>query len=761
MINPWSYDVECFPNLFSITFVNVKDYNSKFSDCVDSNKKPIPLVECISVNEIINRLDSIETKIFYINDTDDHMLLELVSFINNMAAHYVTKYDNDVPYQEAIRTDCFGFNSLSYDDTMIKAFMMYFNQFTTTKALLQYLYNLSKKITAPGFNKELFYEDSQLKLIRNYRLPYQTIDVQLVYGLHAVSAGEDKETKEKVKFGKSLKQTSINIKWYNLLDFVLPPIDLEEKTLFYDKVNETKGMSVEQLNSYITNDFDRYVKTEYIEGMLKYNANDCFIVCEMMRLKPDEIRLRYSITNAFKIDVMSSARPSIADKLIIHFYSKYSGLNKNSFKDLRTERHRLSFNKIIFPHIAFKTKQLQDFLEDIKKVSIYRTSKGEFERTLDFYGTTYTIATGGIHTKDLPRVLKSNDEYVYMHFDYTSYYPSIMISYDVCPEHLNKRVFIKMLSYFKDTRVACKHAAKDAPCVISGVDNKVAAEALKIVINSIYGKLGSEKFMLYDRLAQLKVTINGQLMTMTLVEELELNGIHVLSANTDGIVLKLPRNKFDVFTGITTRWNETNRMSADFELYDLVVSRDINNYFDLQTNGKTEFKGALDPKQYLNDLKKGYNMPIVPKAIYNYFINNIPVMDTLRNAKDVLDFCKTQNVGKQFEVITHKVINNHIVKETMQRHVRFYVAKHGTIIMKEDSYGNTSRLASGLPVIVINKLDDKPISERDIDYNYYYNEAYKIIDIIKLGISPNIKGGKVAIKKYSHMYNTLFDLDEE
>lgn len=58
-------------------------------------------------------------------------------------------------------------------------------------------------------------------------------------------------------------------------------------------------------------------------------------------------------------------------------------------------------------------------------------------------------------------------------------------------------------------------------------------------------------FFLYDRFAQLQVTINGQLMTMTLVEELELNGIHVISANTDGIVIKLPKDKLEVFNDIT------------------------------------------------------------------------------------------------------------------------------------------------------------------------------------------------------------------
>lgn len=323
-----------------------------------------------------------------------------------------------------------------------------------------------------------------------------------------------------------------------------------------------------------------------------------------------------------------------------------------------------------------------------------------------------------------------------------------------------------MVSYLKDTRVECKHTSDDVKHVIAGVPNKLSAEALKIVINAIYGKLGSDTFWLYDRLAQLQVTINGQLMTMTLVEEFELNGIHVISANTDGLVIRIPKDKMDVYEEIAKRWNETNKMGADFEDYSQLISRDVNNYIAVQTNGDIDFKGALDPKQYLKDLKKGYDMPVVAKAVYEFFVNNIPIMTTLKNHRDILDFCKTQNVGKQFEVVYDIVENGEIKHIHSQRHVRFYVAHNGVIIQKEHKTTNKrSNLARGKTVQILNSLDDKPIEERNINYGYYYDECYKIIDPIMLGISPNTKGdsikrtksGKVIIKKYSHQYNRLFD----
>lgn len=769
MIISKTYDVEIFPNLFSVTFVDLKDYLNAFRDCIDDKGRPKAITECLTVAEIKHRLDAVKSDIFYISDTDDSQLLPLVSYINGMQATYITQTDNPTGVtQEAVRYDLFGFNNSGYDDYMIKGFLMNFNRFDSTKYLIEWLYNLSKRIVSLQGDRDAFYNDKEIELIKNYRLPYASVDLQRVYGLHAATVNTDKETGERIKFGKSLKQTSINLKWHELLDFRLPSIDEEEYNTYWIKQPNIKNLTIDEVNKLITNDFDRYVLPKYVEEMLHYNKNDVFLCCEMVRQKPDEVKLRYSISNAFGINVLCSARANIADKLTTKFYADMSGLRPKQFIKERTERTRLSFKKIIFPHIKFKTKQLQDMLAEMMQVSITRTNKDAFSKEIEFYGTKYTLATGGIHSQDPPRVCKSDENFVYIHHDYTSYYPSIMISYNVYPKHLDRGVFVKMLDYLKQTRVKCKHTKDEDKHIIKGVPNKIGAEALKIVINSIYGKLGSETFFLYDRFAQMQVTINGQLMTMTLIEELELNGIHVISANTDGIVIRLPRDKFNLYKEITDRWNKTNKMDADYEEYNIIVSRDINNYFDIQTDGSVEFKGALDPKQYLKDLKKGYDAPIVAKAVYEYFVNNTPVMETLRNHKDILDFCKTQNVGKQFDVI-YGVVEDYKIKFVhSQSHVRFYVSNKGVSIQKEHkTTGKRTKLAGGKPVIILNSLDDKSIEERNINYAYYYDECYKIIDPIMLGISPTQKGnvnkktvsGKVLIKKYTHQYTSLFDDD--
>ena len=755
MIHSLATDIEIFQNLFSATFVDLQDYLKVFKDCGEK-----ALTECLTVAEIESRLDKVKSDIFYISDTDDSQLLSLVEYINSKEAHF----ENDVP----VRYDVFGYNNQSYDDMLFKAFMMYFNRFDNTKQLITKLKEVSDKIISLQDDKDAFWKDRELDLIRKYPLPWATVDLFKVYALNSAGVNVDKDSGERKKFGKSLKQVSINLKWHNLLDFKLPPIDDEEGDV-YRKKDAYRGMTNEQLNHLITNDFDRYILPKYVEPMLHYNKNDVYLVCEIARQKPDEIKLRYSLGAAFNLNLLCAARSTIADKLLYKFYSERSGLSVDKFKDLRTQRTALSFNKIIFPHICFKTKQLQDLLKDMKKVVIYRTNKDAFEKVIQFYGTTYTIATGGLHSQDRPAVLTSTDKYTYVHYDISSFYPSVMVAYNIAPKHLNNNVFVKMVDYFRLTRIKCKHTKDEDGLVVAGVHNKLAAEALKIVINAIYGKFGFEMFFLFDRFAQMQVTINGQLMVMMVVEALELDGIHVVSANTDGIIVKLPKDKEEDFKRITDDWCAQNKLGADSERYKLFVTRDINNYFDIQSNDKVEYKGGLDPKQYLKDLKKGYDMPIVAKAVFEYFAHDTPVMETLRNHKDILDFCKTQNVGKQFEVVYQKVENGKVIDVHSQRHVRFYVSTKGVIIMKENVNSNQrSVLASGKPVIILNKLDDKDISLRNIDYKYYYEEAYKIINPIKLGISPNQKGdknkktlsGKALLKKNFGLYNSLFDNED-
>lgn len=774
MILSKCFDVEILPNFFSITFIDLRDYLRVFSDCVEINKKgkaaPVPLVEKLTVSEIKSRLDTVKYDAFYITDKDDSQLFPLVSYLQNM----YPRGDSD----EKTRTDCFGYNSKSYDNLMVAAFLANVNRFSTTKELIRNLYAISKRIIASQNDYTYNKNDFVINTLHKFKLPYQGIDVMKIFALNKAGVVVDKNTGERKPIPKGLKQVSINLKWYDLLEYELPPI-CEKDFHFYEDFETTdgfhyKGMTISQLNK-VVDKWDRFMIDEYIPPMMYYNKNDVFIVAEIVRLFPDEIKLRYSLTNVYKVNVLNSSRSNIADILFEKFYSEFTGLHPSKWKGQTTVRTAMAFKKVIFDFIQFKTPELQKMLEEMKKVVVYRTSKNDFEKVITINKLKYTIATGGLHSQDPPRALYSKhkyatsstggendqvltpDSYTFVHWDIASFYPSIMAVYQIAPNHMIKEIFAKLVMWIKTTRIDAKHSKED---LIDGIPPYLLAEALKIVINSIYGKFGFEKGDLFDRLATLKVTINGQLMIIMLCEELELNGIEVISANTDGIVVKLYERDRVKFNEIADKWKALTKLDADSEEYRCYINRDINNYIIQELNGKIDYKGAFNPRMYLKDLSKGYDMPVVAKAVENYFIYNISVMDTLTKCTDIFDFCKTQNVGKQWHVETTYVQNGVIVNNIMQRYVRFYVSNTGVVLEKVHNEikgkGSRSRLASGNVVTVINTLNDKDISLRNINYRYYYAEVMKIIDPIKLNIDSKGKG-KSKIKKRSSMYNDIFN----
>lgn len=777
MIHSLAYDVEILPNFFSVVIVDVNDYLKVFDDACSISikkgkevKKPIPLVQKYTVAEIKYKLKEVKQKSFYITDTDDSQLLPMLGYINSMMPYF----DEN---QIAHRTDMFGYNSNGYDKLMIAGLLMFAGQVNNTKELITKLYDLSKHIIELQDNKEMNRQDYFLSTLRKFKLPFINVDVMTIFALNKVGKGTDAKGNT-IYFGKSLKQTSINLQWYELLEHELPPIsDIDAH--FYSKDMRYKGIEPKKLNSLIDK-WDRYIIDDWIAPTMHYNANDVYIVCEMIRLYLDEIKLRYNISKAYGVDVLSSSRSNIADKLFIKFYSEFSGLTEKQWRGKKTERSALAFKRVIFPFIKFKTKPLQDMLEEMKKVIIYSIGKDAFLKEIKINNLTYTIATGGLHSQDIPRALISkvkakdgacsstgeeawsemtDDSYVYVHYDIASFYPSIMSVYRIAPKHLNEGVFTKLITWLKDTRVKAKHSNDE---LIDGIPKDILAQALKIVINSIYGKLGFEAGDICDRLAVLKVTINGQLMVMMLCEELELNNIEVMSANTDGIVVKLYKKDKNKFDTIANQWLTDTKLEADSEEYRAYINRDINNYVVEERNGKLTYKGALNPFMYSVDLQKGYSMPIVAQAVVNYFLYNKPVMESLYDCKSILDFCMTQNVGRQF----HVQVTNGTGYEELQRQVRFYVSNTGVSIFKvHNNTAQRSNLCAGNVVTILNTLDDKRIEYRNINYTFYYKEALKIIDPIKLQISPNQKGdknkgvksGKALIKKYSGEYRSLFD----
>lgn len=726
-----AYDIEVTRNYFGVCFVDLNHYLEVFKDCVDDKQEAIPLIDKLSVTEIKNRLATVKRYRFSIFEDDDSELYPLLNWLQYEA-------------------DYFGYNNNKYDRLMLSALLMYYNQFDKPSKLIEFLYDTSQRIIRNSDN-DVLWQDNFTNMLMKNRLNFRDLDLFQIFRLD--------------HFHKSLKQTSINIKWYNLLEYHMPPIS-ELDVNYYYRLTENRGLSIEQLNRLYRNSFERYLHPSWKKEMEEYNDNDVFICCELVRMNQEEIRLRYMISKEYEINVLSASRSTIADKVIVKLYSKFTGLHPKRFIDTKTIRRKIEVSEILSDKIQFLSPQLNDLLQSLRSL-VLRGEKGKFERTFTYAGTSYTLATGGLHSNEIPAIYVADDKQTIVDRDVTSYYPNLIRSLKVCQKHLNPKAWFRIADTIVDERTEHKHLAKDKSLsLIQQIKHFTAAACLKIVANAgIFGKMGSEKSFLCDKKAMYKVTINGQLFLLMLIERLEDAGIHVISANTDGIVTIVPKGLEETADNICHWWEKHLGLELEFTSYSKYITEGVNSYLTVKTDGKKKFKGRMNPKMYLEDLSKGYNSPIVAKAVTEYFINGTPVMETLRNSKSILDFCRTQNVNRKYYIEYTHVVDHKMVIEEVQRNTRFYVSLTGGSLMKVEVLGwdennqpklKKSSLCAGQRVTVCNLVEDKDISELNINYLYYYNECMAIIEPIEQ--SRNNKGkGKRLVKKYYGMRNTLFD----
>lgn len=726
------YDVEVTRNYFSVLFVDLRSYLKIFSDCVDNDGKAIPLVDKLTIAEIKQRLETIPKKRFVLYEDDDTDLFSLLYWLQQKA-------------------DYFGYNNRKYDRLMLSALLMYYNQFDKPSKLITFLYETSQRVIRSSNNDTLWTDNFTSLILRN-NVAFRDLDLFQIFRLD--------------HYHKSLKQTSINIKWYNLKEYTMPPIGDLDRHYYHERLPEAKGMTDRELNIHYRNVFERFIPKEYLNEMADYNDNDVYIVAELIRMNQEEVLLRYRISEEYKVDVYSASRSTIADKVIVKLYSKFTGLHPKAFIDTKTIRRKILVSEILSDKIAFSTPELNDILSDIRSLTL-KGEKGEFYREFTFMGTFYTIATGGLHSNEIPAVYVENSDSIIVDRDVASYYPNIIRSLKVCQKHLIPKAWFRIADTIVDERLEHKHLAKDKSLDSIDIDkHATAAACLKIVANAgIFGKMGSEKSFLCDKKAMYQVTINGQLFLLMLIEKLELAGIHVISANTDGIVTIVPRELEQIADDICHWWEKHLGLELEFTYYTKYVTEGVNSYLTVKRGGSSKFKGRMNPKMFLEDLSKGYNSPIVAKCVTEYFINGTPVMETLRNAKSILDFCRTQNVNHKYRLEFTHVVDGKIRTDVVQRNTRFYISSTGGTLMKVESMGwndngeeqvKKSSLCAGQRVSICNTVDDTDISELNVNYLYYYNEAMAIIEPIEQ--SRNNKGkGKRLVKKYYGMRNTLFD----
>lgn len=536
---------------------------------------------------------------------------------------------------------------------------------------------------------------------------------------------------------KSLKQAAINLKWYRIEDLPLKP------------------------NAVVnSNDFP---KIKY------YNLNDVFITRALHLKKKKEFELRINIAAKYNVNVLSSNRSTIADKLMANFYSQYTGLKYFQFKDKRTPRVSIDFRDIINTKIHFKTDILKKAYEEILDTTLIVGN--EYSKIVLFHDKGYKIATGGLHSIDRPASYEVDCiERFMIDADVSSYYPNLIYNENACPAHLAPVAFSHIVNMIMTDRLKYKasyNQFKKQARYSEAEDAKVGAEALKIVANSgLFGKMGYDGW-LHDPKAMYQTTLNGQLYLMMLIEEYEEAGIEVISANTDGILCIVKKDQLDKYNEISKNWQKFTNLSLEFTKYIKYVRTSVNDYIAVKegwTSMSTDEEELIKRKgDFITevDLSKGFNAPIVAIAIDNLILNNISIETTIKNHTDIYDYCISVKTGETYEKQIHTARNGEYNITSLSKNLRYYVSNRGGTLLKHNV--NDDRIFNMVKGVLITPFNDyfklNNMSEYDINYQYYIKRAtdvlLKIEGVYKRpGASRRFHGSK---RKGVEQIGKLFD----
>lgn len=508
-----------------------------------------------------------------------------------------------------------------------------------------------------------------------YNLPFQSVDLMPVGNVQQ----------------KSLKLVAVNLNWPLIQD--LPII------------------------------YNTMVKDEDLDTIYKYNLNDVLITEQLYYKLSKDINVRWEVGQKYGIDLMSESDSGMANRLLEKMYSEASDITIRDLREMRTDRKIIHYENIVFPDICFKTPILQELLKEIKSQKWFK-SQPFFSKTIIFDEAKYKLGIGGIHSEDKASIFTSTDDMKIIDCDIASMYPKLIVNNNLYPAHLSK-LFLTLYENIIKQRLEAKKMGRDTEAYV-----------LKILVNSVFGKTLFEHHWLYDPLVGLRTTINGQLYLLMLIESLAIQKFKVISANTDGLVTLVPENKKYEYGICCIEWMQKTKFELEFTNYKKYVRRDVNNYITIKDNNSIKAKGDFSQFEELS-LRQGIDKPIVSKALYNLFVKNIPIEDTVYNEQSIYYFCTAKKTDNKFVNEFHILQDGlHNIQE-LQKTVRYYISTNGGTLFKVDKENNKyiSYCVNRKVTILNNNQDNKDIKDYNIDYGYYIKEVNKIIDEI---INPQL-----------------------
>ncbi len=291
------------------------------------------------------------------------------------------------------------------------------------------------------------------------------------------------------------------------------------------------------------------------------------------------------------------------------------------------------------------------------------------------------------------------------------------------------------------------------------------ANALKLVCNTTYGCLLNQYNDLYDPLMGRSVCISGQLYLLELAMHLykDVEDLKIIQLNTDGIMIEFDDSDYTLVKAMIDEWQSRTGFELEEDVITRIVQKDVNNYIEVQKDGKAKAKGGylvkgISPAGAFN---VNNSCVIVATALKEYFVNCTPVEDTINNCNDIFQFQIIAKAGAKYKEAYHLIDG---VKHPVQKVNRVYATsdtRYGKIYKVKAKNDSEAKIDS-LPEHCIIDNDNK-LSIADIDKSFYIDMAKKRVDDFK-GVKPEKKTRRIKklpnATKTQNVYQKLIEARE-
>lgn len=374
---------------------------------------------------------------------------------------------------------------------------------------------------------------------------------------------------------------------------------------------------------------DASISPKQRDLLRRYCVNDLDTTERLYHSLEKQLGLREDMSDQYGMDLRSKSDAQIAETIIKSELQAMTGKQYRPAKLKADYSFRYRDPKII----SFQSEQLQHVFERILKTDFKLAPTGSVmmpdwlkQTKIEIGNSKYQMGIGGLHSCEKSQYVKRDG--VLADLDVASYYPSIILQQRLAPDSLGEP-FLNVYQSIVNRRLKAKREG-----------DSVTANTLKIAVNGSFGKLGSKYSALYSPDLLIQTTLTGQLALLMLIESMELAGISVVSANTDGIVVSCSADLESEMESIAFDWMLETSYELERNDYRCIASRDVNNYLAVTTDGKIKSKGVFAP----TGLMKNPDGVIVYEAVTKAIAENKPIENTILDCKDMLKFVTVRTV---------------------------------------------------------------------------------------------------------------------